>query len=250
MAKEVKMYEADDGKLYKTKSGAENWNKKLSVKSKLDELKMTEEEVQSKLEKLGERNKKISMLLTQVGPWTTWPTHLIKDINPKLWDESVKTTRFVREYRDWGKLKEEKLFVEKGPEFADPELHVNDQWKVVKVEDVDSITKKVYYDNKYTRDEVIQMKLEKGEKLSMDEVEDIRMYFNEVYKDVGENRRWSRSVTSVYEIGDKLYSVDWDEALTESQENFYYDQPYEVTLEEKEVTITKIVIEPVGEEKE
>jgi len=31
MPKEIKMYEADDGKPYKTKKGAENHNKKLIV---------------------------------------------------------------------------------------------------------------------------------------------------------------------------------------------------------------------------
>ena len=61
-------------------------------------------------------------------------------------DNSVKTTKYVREYRHWGEQKEEILFTEEGPEFTDPELHCEDEYKVVKIEDENSVTKKIYYD--------------------------------------------------------------------------------------------------------
>ena len=52
-----------------------------------------------------------------------------------------------------------------------------------------------------------------------------------------EPRRWSRFVTSICQIGDRYFSVDWDQGLTEYQENEYMWQPYEVTKHEYEKTI-------------
>lgn len=250
MAKEVKMYEANDGKLYKTENGANNWNKKIEINKKLKELNMTESEVQKKLEGISEKNPKIKSLLNTVGPWIKWNTHLIQDIKPSLWTEEVKITKFVHEYRGWGKTKEKELFVERGPEFADPELHVEDKWKVDKVEDVNSAHKKVYYVDKYTKYEIIEMKLQKGEELSENELSDIMMYFDEVYVEKGEDRRWSRSVVSVYKINGSLYALNWEEGLTEMQEHSYYEQPYKVELEEKEIVTVKTIIKPIEKENE
>lgn len=50
--------------------------------------------------------------------------------------------------------------------------------------------------------------------------------------DYGENRRWSRFVASICQIGDKYFQIDWDEGLTESQPDEFYDQPYEVEKRE------------------
>ena len=55
----------------------------------------------------------------------------------------------------------------------------------------------------------------------------------------GENRRWSRSVESICKVGSRYFKVDWEEGLTECQEDMYYDQPTEVELFEEERTITK-----------
>lgn len=245
MPKEIKMYEADDGKLYKSKQGAENWNRKLAVKSILSELEMTEEEIQDKLESIKDRNTHVRMLLTQIGPWTKWNTHLIKSIKPELWDESTKKTIYVKVENNWYESKEVILFTEENSDFQDPELHVGDNWKVDKVEDVNAIERKVYYVDKYTEEEKIQMKLESGEKLSEREMRNMDMYFSEVYREEGESRRWSKSILSVFEVGDKKYALNWEEGLTESQENEYWEQPYLVKLEEKEVVITKTIVTPI-----
>ncbi len=44
----------------------------------------------------------------------------------------------------------------------------------------------------------------------------------------GENRRWSRSVKSVFEFDERFFIVEWEEPLTEMQEAEFYNQPYEV----------------------
>lgn len=64
----------------------------------------------------------------------------------------------------------------------------------------------------------------------------------EVTREYGENRRWSRSVTSICEFDNKFYAIDWDEGLTEMQPDEYYDfQPYPVKPIEKQITVVEWV---------
>lgn len=242
MPKEIKMYEADDGKLYKTKKGAENHNKKLIVEKVKKELNMTEEEIQGKLEENSDRYPGIAALLKYSGPWTNWAPHQIKQINADLLDDSVKTTIYVREYKYWREQKEETLFTEEGPKFTDPELHCEDEYKVVRIDDVNSVTKKVIYDYKYTWEERMIKKIEAGEHLTESELRKLVFNFNEVYREEGEDRRWSRSVLSVIDVNDELYAIEWEEGLTENQENSFYEQPYRVELKKEEVTIIKTTV--------
>lgn len=67
-------------------------------------------------------------------------------------------------------------------------------------------------------------------------------------REVGENRRWSRSVCSIVELGGKYYSITWEEGLTENQENDFTNQPIEVKLNEYEKTITVREWNPVNQE--
>ena len=45
--------------------------------------------------------------------------------------------------------------------------------------------------------------------------------YPEVDVEYGENRRWSRSVNTIVQIGDRFFSIDWEEGLTEMQPNEY-----------------------------
>ena len=55
----------------------------------------------------------------------------------------------------------------------------------------------------------------------------------------GDEGRWERHMTTISKVKDKFYRTYWSRGLTECQEDSYYDQPFEVKLEEKEVTITQ-----------
>lgn len=57
----------------------------------------------------------------------------------------------------------------------------------------------------------------------------------------GEKRRWSRSACTIIRIKDLFFAINWEDGLTESQENIFSDQPYQVNKIEK--TITKKIIE-------
>lgn len=62
----------------------------------------------------------------------------------------------------------------------------------------------------------------------------------EVDREEGENRRWSRSVGVIIKIHDKYFSIDYEEGLTEYQENIYDNQPVEVERVEETKTITVV----------
>ncbi len=44
----------------------------------------------------------------------------------------------------------------------------------------------------------------------------------------GENRRWSRSMTTIIEISGRYFKIYWEEGLTEYQDNSVWDAPIEV----------------------
>ena len=66
---------------------------------------------------------------------------------------------------------------------------------------------------------------------------------NEVDRVEGENRRWSRTNTSVVKADDgKFYEIDWEEGLTEYQDDEYYAGWYnevEQVTYEKTITVTE-----------
>lgn len=239
MPKEVKVYEADDKKVFKTRSGAENHNKKLAVADAIERLNMTEKEIGEKLENVSGYLPLVKVLLKNQSNWTKWSPHHIKMINTELFKQPIKTTKYIREYKCWGETKEEELFVEKGVDFTDPELYCKDEYKVIKVEDVSSIVKKIYYDYKYEWDVRMAMKLKDGSMLSESEINNLKDNFDEIYREEGRDRRWSRAILSVIDVNDELYAIEWDQGLTENQEDTFYNQPYPVTLETEEVVVTK-----------
>lgn len=77
-----------------------------------------------------------------------------------------------------------------------------------------------------------------GEKFSECELKEIRWSFEEVENIVGDEHRWQKEVQTILKIGNRLFALNWMAALTECQENDFYNQPYEVELHEYEKTIT------------
>lgn len=58
-----------------------------------------------------------------------------------------------------------------------------------------------------------------------------------------ELHRWTRTVTTVFEIEGRLFAIEWEQGLTEECDDEFYNQPYEV--EKKEKTVTVRVVEYV-----
>jgi len=86
-------------------------------------------------------------------------------------------------------------------------------------------------------DEVMLAKIENNEKLTEKELSTLVYEFGSETQN-GENRRWSRTNTTIVELQNKYFSIDWEEGLTESQDNAFYNQPIEVIKKTYEKTIT------------
>lgn len=56
----------------------------------------------------------------------------------------------------------------------------------------------------------------------------------------GEGRRWQRGMKTIVKVEDKCFQIDWEQGLTEYQEDSFYTQPYEVERVEKEITETRV----------
>lgn len=97
-------------------------------------------------------------------------------------------------------------------------------------------------------EEELLKKIDSLENLKKSDIREVLGY--EVEAEYGENRRWSRSVTTISKIGDRYFSTNWEDGLTESQENEYYEQPIEVTKRtyEKIIAVTEWI--PVNNESE
>lgn len=90
--------------------------------------------------------------------------------------------------------------------------------------------------------ENIAKRIDNGEKLSREEVEDLVLGGKEVYRDCGENGKYRRPILSVISLLGKFYAVNWEEGLADYH-NEFWNQPYEVELKEREVTVTETIVE-------
>lgn len=97
---------------------------------------------------------------------------------------------------------------------------------------------KIYYQEHF--DEIILDKIDKGEKLTEKELSTLVFEYS-ISDTYGENRRWSRTVTTIVDILDRNFCIIWEEGLTENQDNGFYNQPYEVEkhVYEKTITVTE-----------
>lgn len=88
----------------------------------------------------------------------------------------------------------------------------------------------------------IENKIINGEELTEKELKycawgEVGEYIDEIE---GYDHRWTKDMSAIFKIGDQLYRIDWEQGLTEYQENEYWEQPYKVRREEKIVTTTVV----------
>lgn len=93
---------------------------------------------------------------------------------------------------------------------------------------------RLYYEKHF--EEIMVQKLSEKKSLSEREISTLVNEYG-IESSYGENRRWTRSVSTVVKLLDKYYWINWEEGLTEYQSNEYFDQPYEVERHEYEKVI-------------
>ena len=55
----------------------------------------------------------------------------------------------------------------------------------------------------------------------------------------GNDHRWDREVTTIIEVDGRYFAIDWRRGLTECQENWFDNQPREVTKTTRMVEVTE-----------
>lgn len=90
-------------------------------------------------------------------------------------------------------------------------------------------------------------KIDNHEILTDDELEVFICDYGTIVE-YGDNGRWSRTVTSITEYNGRLFSTDWDEGLTEYQDNSFYDQPVEVKKVQYQKVIDVVEYVPINED--
>ena len=102
--------------------------------------------------------------------------------------------------------------------------------------DVTKFDDEDYYYEHYK--EILIYKIDNNMKLYNDELYDLLEFELCNYREYGDNNRWDRCVSSICELDNRYFKLNWFEGLTEMQENSFYEQPYEVEKVEYEKTIT------------
>lgn len=78
-----------------------------------------------------------------------------------------------------------------------------------------------------TEQEFLQ-RFDSGDKFNEGDLWDILYTFT--FEEIeGDSGRWTQNVQTILEIGGRYFALDWRKGLTEHQESFVHDQPYEVT---------------------
>lgn len=179
---------------------------KKDIKPLLKELGYTWEQMQAFWDECIEINWKVRMISNSGKNWNDMTIAQIRDL-PTLKETTLKQLKEKEELEEKKKLEEQKKQDEE----------------------------KYYWEH---FDEIMVNKIDKGEKLTEKELKTLVFECNEVERNSGENRRWTRSIESIIELCGRFFAVIWEEGLTECQDNEFYDQPYEVEKKTYEKTIT------------
>lgn len=84
----------------------------------------------------------------------------------------------------------------------------------------------------------LKEKILNKEELSEEEVEEALDSFNVVSEKVLEQNRWNLAIESIIEVEGRFFSIFWDRAATEYQDNYFIEQTLdEVALVEKTVKV-------------
>lgn len=148
----------------------------------------------------------------------------------------VYNTLFYAEKEFYGKEKYKEIAEDKGSSFSESDkyLEIEKESYLEYVFDheymKDENTKLVYYKLKHSYEDRLKMKLQdESKELSEQEIKRLVSGYS-VYEEEGKEYRWDREMLTVFKIGDKFYAVSWRQGLTENQENWYDNQPYEVVM--------------------
>lgn len=100
-------------------------------------------------------------------------------------------------------------------------------------------TKEEFVKNLKDRTKTIQEKVLNGEELTEEELRCLSSgVAGHLIEEIeGDDHRWQREVSIVFEIQGRYFRLDYMKGLTENQEDDFYEQPYEVIKKEKTIVV-------------
>lgn len=88
-------------------------------------------------------------------------------------------------------------------------------------------------------------KFDNNERFTEKELSDIAYHgmdgddYNFIKTEEGKDLRWERPMTEIFQVNDRYFAIPWMKGLTEYQEDFFDNQPYEVKPIKKMIEVTE-----------
>lgn len=102
------------------------------------------------------------------------------------------------------------------------------------------------YESNY--EEILYNKIIENDYEIEDKLAECIVYNCSIQNYYGDNRRWTRTVTSIVEINNHFFEIEWEEGLTEMQDDFFFETKL-IEVERKEEIVTHTVIKWVKKER-
>ena len=150
----------------------------------------------------------------------------------KFWDECIPVNHKIRMLSNAGLNWTDLCIwqIEQLPTLKETtlkQLRDNAMQRIAVMNDkIRELGQKEYYAEHF--DEIMVQKIDNGETLTEDELKALVWEYHNVARIEGENRRWSRTVRSVIKLCGRYFEIEWEQGLTENQEDQFFEQPYEV----------------------
>lgn len=251
MVKETVIYTTTDGKEYKTKKSAERHENELVFK----DTKLTIKQVTEHVAELAKTNRIVDALLKSKPDWRDWSNHMVKQlplyiekmVNDVVNYEVLEVSRWYNEPKvlhrveakreKGGKIpKELKEYLKK---LVEDNPHGTTFTMELYEEKVGTIRYKLVAHHLTP-----EQKMAKGIRLQDKDLEVLVQERVQLHEVQGEDRRWTRTMTTVIQAEDgNKYAIEWEQGLTENQENQYYEQPKKVELTQRPITTIVTEIE-------
>lgn len=180
---------------------------KKEVNAWLKEEGLTLEQVDAMFKELAEVNHVARNMIQNGLSWTRWNMSVIKQI-PGYKEKGLEKINMEEEKKKLELYEKQKKEAEEN-----------------------------YYWNHFL--EIMVDKIDKKEKLTEEELRTLMREYEIDSVDDGEDGRWQRYITSVFEYEGRLFAFNWAQGLTESQDDSFDEQPFEVIKTEKTIVVVE-----------
>jgi hypothetical protein len=172
--------------------------------------------------------------------WMKKEGYSIADMD-KFWQENYDTNFVVKNLTDNGYSWRDMniTVVQKLPTQKERDIEYlakkAEEEEAKRLAELDENQKREYYEKHF--EELMCKKIDTQVALTEEELHRLLEYELYEEREYGDDSRWSRGVASIIELCNRHFMLYWQKGLTEMQEDYFCDQPYEVEKVQYEKTI-------------